>query len=1004
VKKLFISLLIGLSHHAAIAQEYYVKQYRVDKGLPSDIIKACAQDSLGYFWSATDEGLVKYDGVKFTTYRKAMHSNYAKGFLTTRSGKLIAFGDLDVIEIQNLGDTVIFTSLNPVSRFANDSSLSYPKLLYEDFHGNIWVSESQSVVRLKKNSIQRYPFDLANRSPQFLRSFAFFEDRNHNLYTTSFQGNVFRYNTTTDTFELIPEKLPSGIEFASVIDNQLIVGAQDGLFVSTLPLAGGFEEPQQILQAHIVSHVAKLNHNNYFVATRGNVQFIGNLQEKKFTPIDVPITSVNHTFFSREDDIWISSNEGIFMLHENLFQRVGEEKITDFIESITEDPITGIIYYATFRTLFAFDPATKKNRVLLDRPSGYFQVVAHTPQGIWAANAFKVFLFNNGKIIREFDFTHNGRFVTDLVVDRSENVWIAIPGINHVYKITPQLELEQVNVLQEDEGIINLVREGHDGMYLTSPGEKSYLFFKATDDSVFRNISLPLNFPLQSDFNITDLVTVGNKIWLASTEGLLKYDHHTVNRVYLGDTFTTQPVKSTALHPLKKLLISNASGLVLYDLTTDTYDLYNESSGFLSNTITPHGIYISQDTTIWIGTAKGLCFSENLFTRMRQTLHPKFIQTLVNGKPISLQVKRSEIPFGSFLEIQVSSITFPENEVIFQYRMNPQDNWVTSAGRSFQFSDLPAGLHTLEVRAKKNGAFSWSDSTQLTFSISKPYWQQWWFYVLAIIGLMTVVGSTTAGVNARNKKRELQLQQLIDERTQELTQRNQELVSLNQEKNNLIGIVAHDLKSPLNQIVGLLSLLKSESPLPGSSGTYLDLAQTSATRLNQMIMKILDVDAIESKSINLKLERVNVAEVMNNIANRYQAEAQKKRITIHRNIDMQGIAHADKNYLEQAIENLLSNAIKFSPFDRNIFLSVFANGKIVFEVKDEGPGLSHEDQQKLFGKYQRLSARPTGNEVSTGLGLSIVKKFVTAMDGEIWCESEVGKGTSFFVALKPSSH
>ena len=70
------------------------------------------------------------------------------------------------------------------------------------------------------------------------------------------------------------------------------------------------------------------------------------------------------------------------------------------------------------------------------------------------------------------------------------------------------------------------------------------------------------------------------------------------------------------------------------------------------------------------------------------------------------------------------------------------------------------------------------------------------------------------------------------------------------------------------------------------------------------------------------------------------------------------------------------------------------------EVNDEGPGLSEEDKRKLFGKYQKLSARPTGNESSTGLGLSIVKKFVEAMNGRIWCESELGSGASFFVALE----
>ena len=110
---------------------------------------------------------------------------------------------------------------------------------------------------------------------------------------------------------------------------------------------------------------------------------------------------------------------------------------------------------------------------------------------------------------------------------------------------------------------------------------------------------------------------------------------------------------------------------------------------------------------------------------------------------------------------------------------------------------------------------------------------------------------------------------------------------------------------------------------------------------------------------------------------------------------------ADANYIDQVIENLLSNAIKFSPSNKNIYIHVsVTDTNALCEIRDEGPGLSEDDKKKLFSKYQKLSAKPTGNETSTGLGLSIVKKFVEAMNGEIWCESEIEKGASFFVKFE----
>ena len=108
----------------------------------------------------------------------------------------------------------------------------------------------------------------------------------------------------------------------------------------------------------------------------------------------------------------------------------------------------------------------------------------------------------------------------------------------------------------------------------------------------------------------------------------------------------------------------------------------------------------------------------------------------------------------------------------------------------------------------------------------------------------------------------------------------------------------------------------------------------------------------------------------------------------------------DPYVMVQVLENLVSNAVKYSPVGKNIFVRLKKEaGAVRLEVQDEGPGLSAEDQKKLFGKFARLSAKPTGGEHSTGLGLSIVKKMVEAMNGKVWCESELGKGATFIVTM-----
>lgn len=236
---------------------------------------------------------------------------------------------------------------------------------------------------------------------------------------------------------------------------------------------------------------------------------------------------------------------------------------------------------------------------------------------------------------------------------------------------------------------------------------------------------------------------------------------------------------------------------------------------------------------------------------------------------------------------------------------------------------------------------------------------------------------------------------------EEVQRQKEELLSLNNEKNNLIGIVAHDLKSPLSQIKGLVYLIKmSDGSVNEETKNFIDLIDQSTSRLNNMIDKILDVEAIEFKKINLTVEKINLSGILEGISNRFLLEAQQKNIVLHNTISKNIHANADKSYVDQVFQNILSNAIKFSPKDKKIYINLTTkNGKAVCEIKDEGPGLTEDDKKKLFGKYQKLSARPTGDETSTGLGLSIVKKFVESMEGEIWCESKQGNGASFFVAF-----
>lgn len=257
----------------------------------------------------------------------------------------------------------------------------------------------------------------------------------------------------------------------------------------------------------------------------------------------------------------------------------------------------------------------------------------------------------------------------------------------------------------------------------------------------------------------------------------------------------------------------------------------------------------------------------------------------------------------------------------------------------------------------------------------------------------------------RNEEVSAQRDELEKQKTQ-IEAQNQKLVELNEEKNHLIGIVAHDLRNPLSSILTVADLMKSdqENLSPDDQQECVEHIHNTLNRMNQMITRILDVRAIEGEHLQLYPEKLEVAEVLQEVLAEFEERAHKKGIRISAELKNGIFASLDRAYTLQIFENLVSNALKFSPPETEVCLCLKNEGeKVRAEVRDQGPGIPEEEQPKLFQKYKKLSNRPTNGETSTGLGLSIVKKYVEAMEGSVWCESQPGQGATFVVEFRAIS-
>jgi two-component system sensor histidine kinase/response regulator len=230
------------------------------------------------------------------------------------------------------------------------------------------------------------------------------------------------------------------------------------------------------------------------------------------------------------------------------------------------------------------------------------------------------------------------------------------------------------------------------------------------------------------------------------------------------------------------------------------------------------------------------------------------------------------------------------------------------------------------------------------------------------------------------------------------------LRQLAEDKDELLGILAHDLKNHLGgmqmsaQIMYDRANQLADSRLVRISSNILDASEQVFSFVKEFL-----ANAAADRGRAIMLKPISLVDGAASAVQRYVEAARRKSLTFHEDYPMDfPLVRGDQAALDQVIDNLVSNAVKFSPPEKSIWIHVgrTADGQPECRVRDEGPGCDENDRANMFARYRRLSARPTAGEPSTGLGLSIAKRHVDAMNGSLHCESEPGQGATFVLRLQ----
>ncbi|MCC5926480.1 MAG: tetratricopeptide repeat-containing sensor histidine kinase [Bacteroidetes bacterium] len=229
-----------------------------------------------------------------------------------------------------------------------------------------------------------------------------------------------------------------------------------------------------------------------------------------------------------------------------------------------------------------------------------------------------------------------------------------------------------------------------------------------------------------------------------------------------------------------------------------------------------------------------------------------------------------------------------------------------------------------------------------------------------------------------------------------IQRKNNYLDDLNRSQENLINIIVHDLRSPLSSLIASLEII--EELTSDKSEEFVEIyqvAEQSAEKLRMMINGLLDIRSIESSDIQGGFLRYNIKKLTALTIENFKSAAAKKKITLETDLDeFDAVTHAE--YYNRIVENLVSNALKYSYSNTTVYVKLNLRGnKWALIVTDEGQGFSEKDKSGAFKMFTKLSARPTDNEPSSGLGLYTVRILTERLGGTVTLESEQGKGSTF---------
>jgi ligand-binding sensor domain-containing protein len=1015
-----------LFSHQTIAQPYSFRHYQVENGLSNNTVYCSIQDKNGFLWFGTKDGLNRFDGFHFKTFKvnddeQSLRPDLINCLLNDKNGTLwigstkglyffdplkehlISFAD-SIGNVSNLqldeSGQLWFLSNSMLCRynFKTKNIISFPTnkffnatAICADFEGKIWVSTDKGILKKyneKNNTFQSFDlFAHSSKVPSNLIEKLYSSDKKSIFVGTTSQGlKKFDLKTSTYIDVLTSNQDRTRVHVRDIIRysaNEIWLATESGIFIldektnKITNLKKKFLDPFS-LSDNAVYSLCKDKEGGIWAGTYfGGINYYSekySLFEKYYPDNSKKSISGNAVREICEDylgNIWIGTED--FGLNK-LNPKTGE--ITQFVPtgengSIAYSNIHGLMAVGNDLWIGTFEHGLD----IMDIRTG--KVRKHYNSGL-GKNDLK----NN--FIVSFCQTKSG----EIYVGSSYNLSKYIPEIDGFEPIPDVPPNTWISSILEDFNKTIWIGT-HNGVYYFNPITK--------EKGVFKNNPLNTNTITNNDINA---IYEDSKqcLWF-STEGgglcKLSRDRKKMTAFTTQNGLPSNFVFKALEDEKHTMWVSTSRGLVNFNPENNDVVIYTKNNGLLSDQFNYNSGYKDKNGKMYFGSVKGMItFYPKNITKKSLTSSLYLTDFQINNKKQTIGKENSilkksitftdeiTLPYDkSSFNIDFTALSFTSPEMtVFSYFMEGLDKEWTEIkpNRKVYFTNLSSGKYIFKLRAFVNGSWTKKDK-QLIINILPPWWATWWaygFYTIVALGLIYYLIASYHTIVQDRKEKEIY-----------------------EAKIDFFTNLAHEIRTPLTLIKGPIeNLLEQTDEIPAIKEDVV-LMDRNTNRLIALVTQILDFRRVESKSFSLDFTRVNVSELLKESFANFKLLTQKRKINYTINCPQNDVfAFADEEALNKIFSNLLNNAVKFASLKVAVRMFPISQNSeyLTIEFENDGLKIPLEKKEKIFEPFYRLKE---SKQEGTGIGLSLARSLTELLNGNLFLKDTNDESIVFVLSI-----